>query len=320
MGEEKIQRIREQFAELDVTHSGAISHKDFRRRLESAGTASCDVGEILEAVDANNDGEIAFSEFVAAALSLEPNFDDETLELAFRNFDADRDGCISAKDLEEVLGETFEGEKVCELVGPEGVTLVEFCSYMRKSSRPMPDALHGNLGKLRGTSQRSPDSKGFFGIRDAMAYHDRYVVVSGLQLRWWRQKRDSGDRPFQRAVDFTTNSCEVAIVPENPTRFILRSENPWVGENLDDVDRGRPFVFDAARSEHDRAAWLQAIQAHIDTARHEREAAPAGVKSGPLRRLKLENAGVLEDSARSPANGRSPGSRNGYPTKDPSGT
>jgi len=270
ISDEQVSQLREAFVSLDSEKNGMITGRDVGMTLISAGTPSCDVDKIVTAMDVDKDGEIDFSEFMAAALSGTPDFSDESLQLAFRNFDVNQTGRITKDALLEVLGEEFKEE---EGIADQGMNFDEFSTFMRQPTQAMPPPLHGPLKKLRGSSTRDPRRASLVGLRDHFAYHERYVVVSGLQVRWWRreQKTGDGEKLAQRIVDLTTNDVDVLVVEENPSRFRLSNKNgAWVGDSLDSVELGRDFVFDTAGSKHSCAEWTDAIRAHAKFAQDRR--------------------------------------------------
>jgi len=62
------------------------------------------VEEIFTKVDTNNDGAIEYTEFLAASIDKESLLSEEKLLAAFKNFDKDGSGTISALEIKEVLG------------------------------------------------------------------------------------------------------------------------------------------------------------------------------------------------------------------------
>lgn len=54
---------------------------------------------IFDRIDLNGDGEIDYSEFLAAAINKESLLDEERLISAFKSFDQDGSGTISATEL-----------------------------------------------------------------------------------------------------------------------------------------------------------------------------------------------------------------------------
>ena len=62
------------------------------------------VEEIFEKVDINKDGAIEYTEFLAASIDKESLLSEEKLSAAFKNFDKDGSGTISALEIKNVLG------------------------------------------------------------------------------------------------------------------------------------------------------------------------------------------------------------------------
>ena len=62
------------------------------------------VEEVFKRVDTNNDGHIEYTEFLAASIDKESLLSEEKLLAAFKNFDKDGSGSISALEIKDVLG------------------------------------------------------------------------------------------------------------------------------------------------------------------------------------------------------------------------
>jgi hypothetical protein len=96
-----------------------------------------DVLSIFQAMDANHDDEIHYSEFLAAMLPTRMTLNDNLLDTTFRHFDTDLSGYITVDNLRDAFGSTFEGEAVERLIGeadPSGsghISYPDFAAYVR---------------------------------------------------------------------------------------------------------------------------------------------------------------------------------------------
>jgi len=70
------------------------------------------VQEAFDAIDVGHNGEIMYSEFLAAMVSSRISMHDELLQTTFKRFDTDSSGYISAANLREVLGGTLTPEEL----------------------------------------------------------------------------------------------------------------------------------------------------------------------------------------------------------------
>ena len=66
--------------------------------------AEDEVDKIMKIADLDGNGEIEYSEWVVATTDKQNLLTDEKLQTAFKLFDRDGGGTISAKELKEVLG------------------------------------------------------------------------------------------------------------------------------------------------------------------------------------------------------------------------
>ena len=58
----------------------------------------------MEAVDIDNNGSIDYTEFIAATMNRKKLLNKDNLEAAFKFFDKDGNGNITAQEIKEVLG------------------------------------------------------------------------------------------------------------------------------------------------------------------------------------------------------------------------
>jgi Ca2+-binding EF-hand superfamily protein len=112
--------------------------KEFKAiMLHNFQIAEKDVVNIFQAIDANHDDEIHYSEFLAAMLSTRIKVNDKLVDSTFRNFDKDLSGYITADNLRDAFGNAFEGQGVEHLlqeadVSRDGrISYPEFAAYVR---------------------------------------------------------------------------------------------------------------------------------------------------------------------------------------------
>jgi calcium-dependent protein kinase len=82
--------------------------------------------ELFASLDANRDQRIYYSEFMAATAKVCRQNHKQVLKATFSRFDADGSGSIGLEDLRSVLGKTFEGVDVSELLleaQPQGLEI-----------------------------------------------------------------------------------------------------------------------------------------------------------------------------------------------------
>ena len=99
------QNIREVFLELDRDASGTLTLEELREIMVGEQHMSeAEFRRVFDAMDFNGDGEIRYSDFLAAFCMLSIKLDEQHLRDAFDRFDIDRTGYISKKNLKDVLG------------------------------------------------------------------------------------------------------------------------------------------------------------------------------------------------------------------------
>lgn len=149
LSSEERNSVEQYFNALDETHQGAI-HKDELKRL-MVGRFRLSANEferVFSALDMHHDHEVHYSDFLAAMVQSRIALNDMLTQSAFRKFDPDDTGYITKDSLQKVLGESFEGTRVENLIQEADilrdgrVSYHEFVAYMNG----WPMHLHGDEG------------------------------------------------------------------------------------------------------------------------------------------------------------------------------
>jgi len=129
--------LRDQFTALDKDNNGTITLNELKDVLEKDfHVDSFEAEKLFSSIDANNDGEICYSEFLAAALQDRCRLHEDILRNAFKRFDVDGDGHITLDNLRAVIGDSFDGHDVAQLMveadtkGDGRISYEEFFEYL----------------------------------------------------------------------------------------------------------------------------------------------------------------------------------------------
>lgn len=144
---EEREKVEKYFLAMDSKHQGAITYEELKKvMVDQYKLPSKEVQKTFNALDTSHHKEIHFSDFLAAMISSHVEVHEDLIHEAFRKFDIDDTGYITADNLRQVLGETFEGQKVEKLLN-EADTLHngklsyhEFAAYL--TGRPCH--MHGD--------------------------------------------------------------------------------------------------------------------------------------------------------------------------------
>jgi Ca2+-binding EF-hand superfamily protein len=138
LSNEERAKVRQYFIQMDKNHQGTITLAELKEVLtEKFHIADEESNAIFAAMDTNNDEEIHYSDFLAAMVSTRIALHDDLLLRAFKRFDVDNSGYITADNLREVLGDSFEGEEIEKLIKEADalndgrISYQEFVSYLR---------------------------------------------------------------------------------------------------------------------------------------------------------------------------------------------
>jgi len=139
--------LREQFLALDKEQKGTITHNQLKQVLETTFHVDCnEAEELFRSLDYNNDNEINYSEFLAAALQGRVKVHEDILRRTFHRFDIEECGLISADDLRKVLGNHFEGIDVKDIIaevdssGDGKIDYDEFLAFFHKADEAAEEA------------------------------------------------------------------------------------------------------------------------------------------------------------------------------------
>jgi len=130
-------QVRKAFIGMDVNRSGAITTSEFKQVFkENFQIGGEQVTEAFRALDANNQDEIRYTEFLAAMVSSQIQIHEELLQAAFNRFDTDSTGYITDDNLQRVLGDSCSPDLIsamiwdADLSKDNQISYQEFTSYL----------------------------------------------------------------------------------------------------------------------------------------------------------------------------------------------
>ncbi|KAK9002571.1 hypothetical protein V6N11_025242 [Hibiscus sabdariffa] len=120
--DDQISEFKEAFSLFDKDGDGSITTKELGTVMRSLGQnpTEAELQDMINEVDADGNGTIDFPEFLnLMSRKMKDTDSDEELKEAFRVFDKDQNGFISAAELRHVmanLGEKLTDEEVDEMI------------------------------------------------------------------------------------------------------------------------------------------------------------------------------------------------------------
>ena len=117
---EDLEDLRKLFLQWDINNDGELSLDELKQNMAAITDifqiSERDVIAMMEKADSNGDGNVDYSEFIAAAFDKVKLLSEPNLQKAFKIFDQDGDGNVSPDELKRVFGGGAvgfsQGEKV----------------------------------------------------------------------------------------------------------------------------------------------------------------------------------------------------------------
>jgi calcium-dependent protein kinase len=99
--------LRKAFDQFDSGNDGVISSEEFRVAITDKCSYSDDeVTEMFNSIDINQNGQIMYTEFIAATLEAQGQLDEDRIAEAFDRLDTDDTGFISKENIKDFLSDT----------------------------------------------------------------------------------------------------------------------------------------------------------------------------------------------------------------------
>eukprot|EP00929_Paragymnodinium_shiwhaense_P062038 TRINITY_DN30979_c0_g1_i1.p1 TRINITY_DN30979_c0_g1~~TRINITY_DN30979_c0_g1_i1.p1 ORF type:complete len:597 (-),score=168.36 TRINITY_DN30979_c0_g1_i1:218-1957(-) len=131
--------LRTKFLAMDTQNKGTVKLPEFMQVLrDNYHVENHEAEKLFDKLDIDNDNEIAYTEFLAAVVHDRLRMHEDVLRKTFSRFDGESSGYFTEQDLRRLLGDSFEGEDVKEMIEEvdadhDGkVTYEEFFSYFQK--------------------------------------------------------------------------------------------------------------------------------------------------------------------------------------------
>lgn len=121
--DEEKARLTKAFESLDTNGDGRLSREELIAGYSKTMTqedAAFTVDTIMSRIDADGNGFIEFTEFIAGAMNFQSKQATDMLEHAFKIFDIDGSGKISAAELKQIMGEETDNTALWESLAKYG--------------------------------------------------------------------------------------------------------------------------------------------------------------------------------------------------------
>lgn len=110
-------KFQKLFTALDTTESGTLTKAEFLEGFKHSGNSKEELDDLFEKLDVNMNGEIMFTEFLAATLEADGELEEAQLEEAF-DMISKKSKYITKKSVLKIVGETQK--RALKAVGAKG--------------------------------------------------------------------------------------------------------------------------------------------------------------------------------------------------------
>jgi len=111
MSEDAVKQLKATFERLDLDKSGTVTIDELKEAIKTMDKdQAASVQGMMASLDVNGDGVISYEEWMMAAAQKRLDAKEERLYQAFRQFDLDGDGHITAEEMKKVLGSGGDAE------------------------------------------------------------------------------------------------------------------------------------------------------------------------------------------------------------------
>jgi len=138
LSSEERSKVSRYFLEIDKSKEGTITLDELKQVfVGKLNVLDAEVMQIFDTLDTNKDDRIHYSDFLAAMVSTRISMHDDLIRNAFDRFDADSSGYITVDNLRQILGDTFEGAEVEQLLSEADflrdgrISYSEFVAYLK---------------------------------------------------------------------------------------------------------------------------------------------------------------------------------------------
>ena len=140
---EEIAELVNLFVRLDTNRDGTLSLNEIQAALNSSDISRPDLENMIRCIDHDGSGNIDLTEFIAATMTRRLYMSHEKLWNAFKRFDINHTGRITANELKEVLDQEnlvkdpnywVEMIREVDIDGDGTIDFEEFVKMMEKVS------------------------------------------------------------------------------------------------------------------------------------------------------------------------------------------
>jgi Ca2+-binding EF-hand superfamily protein len=123
-------KYEKMFTDLDTTESGTLTKEEFMEGFKHSGNSKEELVDLFDKLDVNMNGEIMYTEFVAATLEAHGELEEAQLEEAF-DMISKKGKYITKKNVMKIVGE--EQKMVLKAVGAAGTAKKETKNMLKST-------------------------------------------------------------------------------------------------------------------------------------------------------------------------------------------
>jgi calcium-dependent protein kinase len=105
---EMVKELKAIFKQMDVSGDGSLTYDELRegwkKYYKNSPFSEQEFNQLIKDLDADGSKSIEYEEFLRATLNMEQILTEKNLQMAFKYFDKDGSGKLSADEIKSVLG------------------------------------------------------------------------------------------------------------------------------------------------------------------------------------------------------------------------
>jgi len=115
----QIMNLKAAFDAYDKSHNGTLDFEEFKEAMKDSHCSDLseyEIEEMFSSIDFGGNGQILYTEFLAATIEARGQIEESRIAEAFRRIDADNSGTITKQEIQTLVGRDCTPEQIDEIM------------------------------------------------------------------------------------------------------------------------------------------------------------------------------------------------------------